>query len=117
MNTLTVIGRVFTRSFLALAVLLFVLVLFVTVSASVIYFAESGKWNPEYKTWMRWNWVSNSHERTPFKSIPHSMWWSFVTYTTVGYGDMAPYSLTGQLAGIVSMLTALFYDIIVLLLL
>ncbi|CAD7959732.1 unnamed protein product [Amoebophrya sp. A25] len=106
-NTLTVIGRVFSRSFLALAVLLFVLVLFVTVSASVIYFAESGNWDPMEGTWTRWNWVADQTEATPFKSIPHSMWWSFVTYTTVGYGDMAPTSLTGQLAGIVSMLTAL----------
>ncbi|CAD7936631.1 unnamed protein product [Amoebophrya sp. A120] len=106
-NTITVIAKVFTRSFLALAVLLFVLLLFVTVSASIIYFAESGHWDPVKKTWVRRNWVIDDVEATPFKSIPHSMWWSFVTYTTVGYGDMAPYSLVGQLAGIISMLTAL----------
>jgi voltage-gated potassium channel len=36
-----------------------------------------------------------------FSSIPAAMWWSIVTLTTVGYGDIYPVSMPGRLLGAV----------------
>lgn len=36
-------------------------------------------------------------ERNGFDSIPRSMYWAIVTLTTVGYGDIAPQTIPGQM--------------------
>jgi voltage-gated potassium channel len=45
-----------------------------------------------------------------FTSIPRSMYWAIVTMTTVGYGDIAPQTVSGQLLAVLVML--LGYSII-----
>ena len=50
------------------------------ISAVLIYFAE-GKADPEN-----------------FGSVLRSLWWSVVTLTTVGYGDVLPHTLPGRMA-------------------
>lgn len=58
----------------------------VIVGAWVAYRAEHAT-NPEYATY------------------GDSLWWAFVTLTTVGYGDIVPETATGRWAGVAIMLT------------
>jgi voltage-gated potassium channel len=70
------------RALAASAVILFGLVL---VTASAMHLVE--------------------HEAQPdkFGSIPSAMWWSIVTLTTVGYGDVYPVTLAGRMVASVTM--------------
>ncbi len=56
-----------------------ILLILVVVAATLIYYAE--------------------HETQPkaFSSIPAAMWWSVVTLTTIGYGDVYPVTVVGKL--------------------
>ncbi|MFN2439903.1 MAG: potassium channel family protein, partial [Chitinophagaceae bacterium] len=42
-----------------------------------------------------------------FTSIPGTMWWSVVTLTTVGYGDMYPITIAGKILTSVILLTGI----------
>jgi potassium voltage-gated channel Shaw-related subfamily C protein len=66
-----------------LMLLIFFLVLFIVIFASLIYYAERLQKNPE----------------NDFTSIPIGLWWSIVTMTTVGYGDMVPKTYVGMMVG------------------
>jgi voltage-gated potassium channel len=65
----------------SIAALLFVLVLTVTISGSLMYMIEG------------------TDQPGVFSSIPASMWWAIETLTTVGYGDMVPTTASGRLLG------------------
>ena len=71
------------RSF---AATLYLLILAILISSSLIYLFEQNV-QPEH-----------------FGSIPDAMWWTVVTLTTVGYGDIVPMTVAGKL---VATLTAL----------
>ncbi len=63
------------------------MVLLIIVSSCLLYYAE--------------------HDAQPeqFASIPATMWWSIVTLTTVGYGDIYPVTVAGKmLAAVISLL-------------
>ncbi|XP_075952764.1 voltage-gated potassium channel regulatory subunit KCNG2-like [Anarhichas minor] len=42
-----------------------------------------------------------------FSSIPASYWWSIISVTTVGYGDMVPLSVPGQLTALLTILAGI----------
>ncbi len=73
----------------------FILAIFLIIIAScVMYFAEH--LTPDEKTSL-------------FKSIPHTIWWSVVTLTTTGYGDMYPLTNLGKAMASVIMLTGVAF--------
>lgn len=59
------------------------------MSSSLMYFAERGG-QPE-----------------EFSSIPASLWWGVITLTTVGYGDVTPVTIAGQVLGAVIAITGI----------
>ena len=80
---LKILIHTFTASMHELILLIFFLVLFIVIFASLIYYAERLQKNPE----------------NDFTSIPIGLWWSIVTMTTVGYGDMVPKTYVGMMVG------------------
>jgi voltage-gated potassium channel len=65
----------------SITALLFVLLLTVTISGSLMFMIEG----PE--------------QPAVFSSIPSAMWWAIETLTTVGYGDMVPITAAGRILG------------------
>ena len=66
-------------------VFLFSVLILVTIFGSLMYIIEG----PEYG----------------FTSIPRSIYWAIVTVTTVGYGDITPHTILGQVVAALAMLT------------
>ena len=66
------------RAFLAA---LYIILIALFMSSSLIYLVE------------------NEVQPDAFPSIPETMWWSIITLTTVGYGDVSPVTGYGKLIG------------------
>lgn len=78
-NTLKLFGKVVKGKKEELIVTVTIMFVLVIITSSFIYLAE--------------------HEAQPdkFTDIPTSMWWSIVTLTTVGYGDVFPVTPMGKI--------------------
>jgi len=109
------------HSGLPLALLFFYDVLFGIIFATIIHTLEGSSYSvaaeftgpsvdlitgeempPKYPTgvFVRPNLRNNGVEPSPFYSIPAALWWVFATTTTVGYGDFAPTTTSGQCLGV-----------------
>ena len=60
---------------------IFILIIMIVTASSGIYLVE------------------NHVQPEEFESIPKAMWWSVVTLTTVGYGDVTPITNAGKILG------------------
>lgn len=90
-HAVTTITNVIGRKAEELAMTSFVFVMLLVVCSSAIYFVE------------------HTNQPEEFSSIPSAMWWTTVTLTSVGYGDVTPTTGIGKFVGaVVSMLGVLF---------
>jgi len=60
----------------------YILVVAIFLSSTLAYYAE------------------HTAQPDEFRSIPHAIWWSVITLTTVGYGDVSPITLPGKIIGV-----------------
>lgn len=86
---LKILIHTFRASAHVLSLLVFFLILGVVIFASLIYYAERTQQNP----------------KNHFTSIPVGLWWTIVTMTTVGYGDLTPKTYLGMFVGSLCALT------------
>lgn len=95
------------------AIVWFITLLFVLVAlcGTCVTYAERDQahFDMESQSWIRDNGsVYDDHgQKIKFQSIPHSMWWTIVTVTTVGYGDMYPHTAGGKIVGTFTILSGL----------
>ena len=74
------LGTVVLNELRPLSAALFIITLLAIASATVLYFAER-------------------HVNENLASVPAALWWSIVTLTTVGYGDVVPTTPLGKMLG------------------
>jgi len=77
-SSVRLFGRVFKSKKEELFVTVMMMLLLIVMSASFMYFAE------------------NEAQPDKFPDIPSTVWWSVMTLTTVGYGDVFPVTPMGK---------------------
>mmetsp|Transcript_24375 Transcript_24375/g.96030 ORF Transcript_24375/g.96030 Transcript_24375/m.96030 type:complete len:410 (+) Transcript_24375:280-1509(+) len=96
-------------AWVSVALLCFILFMFGIVAGSVMYFIETAfcYYDESTDTWIYNSFISADDEATSFQNIMISVYWAFVTVTTVGYGDTFPVTFVGRLVGAFVLLLAL----------
>ena len=81
------LGNVLQSKVLELMTVVLVLVVMLVLASAMMYYAE------------------HTAQPDAFASIPEAMWWSIITLTTVGYGDVSPVTPLGKvMAGIIAVM-------------
>lgn len=110
MDGMLMVGAVFRRSRQALSITFVVMMFAMVMASSVIFTFERGIYDPatgEYK-------VSGldpyaEKQSSLYQSIPETFWWTLVTFTTVGYGDMSPTTGWGRMFAVLVMYVGVLF--------
>ena len=94
------------QSFAALTVPLFFLAVSATTFGVFIYYIEEAAVKWEYAHDADGN---RTDKASAFDSIPHAIWFVFVTMTTVGYGDVYPESALAKFVDIFAMIFGVLF--------
>lgn len=93
---LQTLGLTMQRSMREFGLLLLFVCVAVTLFSPLVHLAES-ELAP----------FAATHPQHSFSSIPASYWWAIISMTTVGYGDMVPRSIPGQIVALTSILSGI----------
>ena len=103
--------RALHNSLTSLSWLCFLIIVIVSTSSTFMYYAErqESEFNFDSNKWVRRNTSSfeDAGNVLDLQSIPSAMWWSIVTITTVGYGDVTPKTTAGKCVATATMLASL----------
>eukprot|EP01129_Flabellula_baltica_P016907 TRINITY_DN920_c0_g1_i1.p1 TRINITY_DN920_c0_g1~~TRINITY_DN920_c0_g1_i1.p1 ORF type:complete len:395 (+),score=77.60 TRINITY_DN920_c0_g1_i1:1309-2493(+) len=82
------------RSGSAFLMLIFSIALMTALFGTLIFYAEQTRsvFNETELVW-----YYDNGDKSPYQSITIGFWWAVTTITTVGYGDMSPYTEVGRL--------------------
>ena len=87
-------ANIFKKRINELGLSLVLVVFLIIISSCIMYFAEH---------------LTPSLDESKFQSIPATIWWSVVTLTTTGYGDMYPLTDLGKAMASIIMLTGVAF--------
>jgi len=68
----------------------------------LVYVFERGEYDEESKIWMR-----DDQSESPFSNLYNCIYFTVVTMTTLGYGDISPQSYVGKLAAMATVVAGL----------
>eukprot|EP00746_Dinoflagellata_sp_MGD_P027356 gnl/MRDRNA2_/MRDRNA2_164586_c0_seq1.p1 gnl/MRDRNA2_/MRDRNA2_164586_c0~~gnl/MRDRNA2_/MRDRNA2_164586_c0_seq1.p1 ORF type:complete len:737 (-),score=131.68 gnl/MRDRNA2_/MRDRNA2_164586_c0_seq1:18-2228(-) len=98
-DAMDILVDTFYQSLPSLYVLSFYICLGILVCSSIVYYCEAGEWDTELQAYVVTLPVTGDKVETAFVSIPDTFWWTIVTVTTVGYGDLYPNTALGKFFG------------------
>lgn len=89
----------------AIILLVFFFLISLVFSSTLVFFSEQtiSSFNTTTNIW----YYNRDGSVTPFQSIYDSFWWSLITMTFIGYGDIAPQSELAKVVTAVTVLMAL----------
>lgn len=87
-------ANIFKKRINELGLSLVLVIFLIIISSCIMYFAEH---------------LTPSLDESKFQSIPATIWWSVVTLTTTGYGDMYPLTDLGKAMASIIMLTGVAF--------
>jgi hypothetical protein len=105
----------FSASIRVLILIGILFVIAVLLLATFVFLSERGTWDRAAQVWMRGCVLEQqfcasgqTQQKSPFQSIPDSLWLTIQVMTTVGYGDTVPSTTIGRLVTGVGMIAGIF---------